>query len=64
MSKSVLTTKGAKRRGLLLQLAGEQEIRARLRDLESDLKQYEEKGHGGTETLPKAQSATVRPCRS
>ena len=35
-----------RRRGLLLQLAGEQEIRARLRDLENDLKQYEEKGHG------------------
>ena len=34
------------RRELLRQLAGEQQIRAKLRDVENDLKQYEEKGHG------------------
>lgn len=34
------------RRELLRQLAGEQQLRARLVDVENDLKQYEEKGHG------------------
>lgn len=34
------------RRELLRQLAGEQQLRARLGDVENDLKQYEEKGHG------------------
>ncbi|MBF0234738.1 MAG: hypothetical protein HQK65_17110 [Desulfamplus sp.] len=34
------------RRELLRQLAGEQQIRAKLVDVENDLKQYEEKGHG------------------
>lgn len=34
------------RRELLRQLAGEQQIRAKLQDVENDLKQYEEKGHG------------------
>jgi ABC-type lipoprotein export system ATPase subunit/predicted metal-dependent phosphoesterase TrpH len=33
-------------RELLRQLAGEQQIRAKLGDVENDLKQYEEKGHG------------------
>ncbi len=33
-------------RALLRQLADEQQIRAKLGDVESDLKQYEEKGHG------------------
>lgn len=35
-----------RKRELLRQLAGEQQIRAKLRDVENDLKQYEEKGHG------------------
>lgn len=35
-----------RRREQLRQLAGEQQIRARLGDVENDLKQYEEKGHG------------------
>lgn len=35
-----------RRRELLRQLAGEQQIRAKLGDVENDLKQYEEKGHG------------------
>lgn len=35
-----------RRRELLRQVAGEQQIRAKLEDVESDLKQYEEKGHG------------------
>lgn len=35
-----------RRRELLRQLAGEQQIRATLGDVENDLKQYEEKGHG------------------
>jgi ABC-type lipoprotein export system ATPase subunit len=35
-----------RRRELLRQLAGEQQLRAKLGDLENDLKQYEEKGHG------------------
>ncbi|MCB1768177.1 MAG: histidinol phosphatase [Candidatus Competibacteraceae bacterium] len=34
------------RRELLRQLASEQQIRAKLGDVENDLKQYEEKGHG------------------
>ncbi len=34
------------RRELCRQLSGEQQLRAKLRDFESDLKQYEEKGHG------------------
>ncbi|WP_291322863.1 AAA family ATPase [Desulfonatronospira sp.] len=34
------------RRELLRQLAGEQQIRAKLEDVKSDLKQYEEQGHG------------------
>lgn len=35
-----------RRRELVRQLAGEQQIRAKLGDVENDLKQYEEKGHG------------------
>ncbi|NLG12909.1 MAG: AAA family ATPase [Lentisphaerae bacterium] len=35
-----------RRRELLRQLADEQQIRVRLGDVENDLKQYEEKGHG------------------
>jgi hypothetical protein len=35
-----------RRRELLRQLAGEHQIRAKLGDVENDLKQYEEKGHG------------------
>ena len=35
-----------RKRELSRQLAGEQQIRAKLRDVENDLKQYEEKGHG------------------
>ena len=35
-----------KYRELLRQLSSEQQIRVRLKDVESDLKQYEEKGHG------------------
>jgi len=35
-----------RKRALLRQLAGEQQIRAKLGDVENDLKQYEEKGHG------------------
>lgn len=35
-----------RQRELLRQLAGEQQIRAKLQDVENDLKQYEEKGHG------------------
>jgi len=35
-----------RRRELLRQLSGEQQIRAKLRDVENDLRQYEEKGHG------------------
>lgn len=35
-----------RRRELLRQLAGEQQIRAKLGDVENELKQYEEKGHG------------------
>jgi ABC-type lipoprotein export system ATPase subunit/histidinol phosphatase-like PHP family hydrolase len=35
-----------RRRELLRQLTGEQQIRVKLGDLENDLKQYEEKGHG------------------
>ena len=34
------------RRELLRQLAGEQQVRAKLGDVENDLKQYEDKGHG------------------
>ena len=35
-----------RKRELLRQLAGEQQIRAKLGDVENDLKQYEERGHG------------------
>ena len=35
-----------RRRELLRQLAGEQHIRVKLGDVENNLKQYEEKGHG------------------
>ena len=35
-----------RRRELMLQLAEEQYVRAKLSDVENDLKQYEEKGHG------------------
>lgn len=35
-----------RRRELVRQLADEQQIRAKLGDIENDLKQYEEKGHG------------------
>jgi hypothetical protein len=35
-----------RRRELLRHLSGEQYIRAKLQDVENDLKQYEEKGHG------------------
>lgn len=35
-----------RRRELLRQLSGEEQIRAKLKDVENDLKQYEEKGHG------------------
>jgi len=35
-----------RRRELLRQLSGEQQIRVKLQDVENDLKQYEEKGHG------------------
>lgn len=35
-----------RRRELLRQLAGERQIRVKLGDVENDLKQYEEKGHG------------------
>ncbi|MFA5904671.1 MAG: AAA family ATPase [Desulfobacula sp.] len=34
------------RRELLRQLSGEPQLRAKLQDVENDLKQYEEKGHG------------------
>lgn len=35
-----------RRRELLRQISGEGQIRAKLKDVENDLKQYEEKGHG------------------
>ncbi|MCK5794902.1 MAG: ATP-binding protein, partial [Anaerolineales bacterium] len=35
-----------RRRELLRQLSGEEQIRAKLRDVENDLKQYDDKGHG------------------
>lgn len=35
-----------RRRELLRQLSGEPQLRAKLRDVDNDLKQYEEKGHG------------------
>ncbi len=35
-----------RQRELLRQVSGEQQIRAKLQDVENDLKQYEEKGHG------------------
>ena len=35
-----------RRRELLRQISGEQQIRGKLSDVENDLKQYEEKGHG------------------
>ena len=44
--KSQFLQLSERRRELLRQLAGEQQIRAKLRDVENDLKQYEEKGHG------------------
>lgn len=45
-SKSQFLQLREHRRELLRQLAGEQQIRAKLADVENDLKQYEEKGHG------------------
>ena len=44
--KSQLLQLRERRREFLRQLAGEQQLRARLGDVENDLKQYEEKGHG------------------
>lgn len=44
--KSQFLQSRERKRELLRQLAGEQQIRAKLEDVKNDLKQYEEKGHG------------------
>jgi len=45
-TKSQFLQARERRRELLRQLAEEEQIRTKLRDVNSDLKQYEEKGHG------------------
>jgi hypothetical protein len=45
-AKSQLLQLKERRREILRQLSGKKQIEAKLQDVESDLKQYEEKGHG------------------